>query len=242
MDSFREEELYVPVKGFFERQGYVVRGEVKRCDMALVKGSELAIVELKKSFNMSLLYQAIDRQKMTAMVYIAIPRSVFLKKRSHILHILEKMNIGLLTVAMDSEMRLVEAHLLPNMGGQTRNNKRTKALLAEFNGRTFDGNLGGGNRHKLMTAHRERALHIACALEKSGEASPSEIINTYSCHKNAVHMLPRNLYNWYTKIDKGVYALSEAGRTALADPQYAEVVAYYRKAVEQTCITAENQE
>jgi hypothetical protein len=240
MDNFREEELYAPVKGFFQRQGYVVRGEVSRCDMALVKDNELAIVELKKSFNMSLLYQAIDRQKMSNMVYIAIPRKVFLKKRGHILHILEKMGIGLLTVAMDSDMRLVEAHLLPNMG-KARNNRRTKALLAEFNGRTFDGNLGGGTGHKLMTAHRERALHIACALEKAGQAGPAELITTYSCHKNTAHMLPRNLYNWYTKIKNGLYTLSETGRTALASPQYAQVVAYYRKAVE-SCITAENQE
>ena len=241
MDNFREEELYAPVKGFFEKQGYVVRGEVKRCDIALVKGEELAVVELKKSFNISLLYQAIDRQKMANSVYIAIPRKAFMARRGHILHILEKMGIGLLTVAMDSDMRLVEALLLPNIA-HGRNNKRTKALLAEFNGRTFDGNLGGGTRQKLLTAHRERALHIACVLEKIEQSGPAELINTYRCHKNAAHMLPRNLYDWFIKIDKGTYILSEGGKAALADPQYAEVVAYYRKVVEECCITAENQE
>ena len=240
MDNFKEEDLYGPVKDFFEKQGYVVRGEVLDCDIALVKGDALAIVELKKSFNMSLLYQAIDRQKMTGAVYIAIPRKVFMARRGHILHILEKMSIGLITVAMDSDMRHVEAHLLPDMA-HGRNNKRTKALLAEFNGRVFDGNLGGSTQRKLLTAHRERALHIACALEKIGQAKPMQLVKTYSCHKNTLHMLSRNLYGWFTKIDKGVYGLSEIGVGALADPQYTEVAEYYRKVVED-CITAENQE
>jgi len=240
MRDFKEEDMYAPVKGFFEKQGYVVRGEVKRCDMALVKGDEIAIVELKRSFNISLLYQALDRQKMANMVFIAIPRKAFMAKRSHILHILERMGIGLLTVAMDSGMRLVEAHLLPNMK-QPRNNKRTKALLAEFNGRTFDGNMGGSTGQKLLTAHRERNLHIACALEKAGAVKPSVLVKTYNCIDYAQRLLAVNVYGWYEKVERGVYGLSENGMMALDDPQYAEVVAYYRRAVE-ACITEEKQE
>ncbi|MDR2183342.1 MAG: DUF2161 family putative PD-(D/E)XK-type phosphodiesterase [Clostridiales bacterium] len=239
MDNFKEEELYNPVKGFFEGRGYVVRGEVKRCDMALVKGDDLAIVELKKSFNMSLLYQAIDRQKIANMVYIAIPRKVFMARRGHILYILEKMGIGLITIAMDSPARLVEAHLLPNMA-QGRNNRRTKQLLAEFNGRSFDANLGGGAGRKLMTAHRERNLHIACALERVGEARPVDLAEKYNCVEYAQRLLAVNIYGWYERVERGVYSLSQIGMDALSDPQYAEIVAYYRKVVED-CITAENQ-
>jgi len=240
MSDFREEELYAPIKKFFEKQGYVVRGEVKGCDIALVKGDELAIVELKKSFNMSLLYQALDRQKIANMVYIAIPRKAFMVRRGHILHILEKMGIGLLTVAMDSRARLVEAHLLPNMA-KGRNNRRTKALIAEFNGRTFDGNMGGTTGQKLLTAHRERNLHIACALEENGESSAAYLVKFYKCYEFTWRLLDRNYYNWFTKVEKGIFALSKDGRVALDDHQYAEVVAHYRKAV-QTCITEESQE
>ena len=231
MDNFKEESLYGPVKKFFEGRGYVVKGEVKGCDMALVKDGETAIVELKKSFNMTLLYQAVDRQKISNLVYIAIPLKVFLMRRGHILYILEKLGIGLITVAMDSALLTVEAHLLPHMA-HGRYNKRTKALLAEFNGRTFDGNLGGATRRKLLTAHRERALHIACVLEKIGDSSMATLIRDYNCHKNTAHMLPRNLYNWFTKVEKGVYALSDNGRAALKDPQFAEIVAHYRKVIE----------
>ncbi|MCL2573464.1 MAG: DUF2161 family putative PD-(D/E)XK-type phosphodiesterase [Defluviitaleaceae bacterium] len=240
MGDFKEEELYSPIKKFFESKGYVVRGEVKGCDIALVKGEELTIVELKKSFNISLLYQALDRQKITNTIYIAIPRKIFMLKRGHILHVLEKLGIGLITVAMDSNTQLVEAQLLPAMA-KSRYNKRTKALLAEFNGRTFDGNLGGVTGRKLLTAHRERNLHIACALEKAGEAKSSELIKKYNCIDHSWRLLNANYYNWFMKIEKGIYSLSEDGKNALTDPNYAEVVAYYRKAVEE-CITAEKQE
>jgi len=230
MDSFKEAELYEPIKDFFEKRGYVVKGEVAGCDMVLVKDNELAVVELKKSFNMTLLYQAIDRQKLAQSVYIAIPRKPFMAKRSHIIHILKNLNIGLITVAMDSPMHVVEAQLLPHME-PGRNNKRSRILLAEFNGRTFDGNVGGATRRKLITAHRERALHIVCVLERAGTASPTQLMKEYDCHKNSVYMVGRNLYGWFIKVDKGTYALSEIGKEALADPQFAEVVDYYRKKV-----------
>ncbi|MCL2375937.1 MAG: DUF2161 family putative PD-(D/E)XK-type phosphodiesterase [Defluviitaleaceae bacterium] len=232
MGDFREEDMYGPIKRFFEAREYVVKGEVARCDIVLVKGDETVIVELKKAFNMTLLYQALDRQKISNLVYIAIPLKAFMMRRGHILHILEKMGIGLVTVAMDSALLTVEAHLLPNMT-HGRLNKRTKALLAEFNGRTFDGNLGGATRRKLLTAHRERALHIACVLEKITESSIAMLLRDYNCHKNTTHMLPRNLYGWFTKVKTGVYALSDDGRAALDDPQFAEIVAHYRKDVEE---------
>jgi len=238
MDNFKEEDMYAPIKKFFEKQGYVVRGEVKGCDIALVRGEELAVVELKKSFNMSLLYQAIDRQKIAGMVFIAIPAKVLAKKRGHILHILEKMGIGLLTVTMHTKRRIVEGHLLPNC--KSRNNQRTKALLAEFNGRTFDANIGGMTGRKHMTANRERNLHIICALEDAGESSAANLVKKYNCCAFTWRLLTADYYNWYIKIKKGVFALSEKGKQALNDPQYKEFVKHYRKAV-RACITAENQ-
>jgi len=231
MRDFKEEDMYAPIKKFFEGRGYVVKGEVARCDMVIVKDDETAIVELKKAFNMTLLYQALDRQKISNAVYIAIPLKAFMARRGHILHVLEKLGIGLVTVAMSSDLLTVEAHLLPNMA-HSRLNKRTKALLAEFNARTFDGNLGGATRRKLLTAHRERALHIACVLEKIDEGSVALLLKDYQCHKNTAHMLPKNLYGWFAKVKTGVYALSDEGRAALDDPQFAEIVAHYRKVVE----------
>ena len=57
-----EAALYAPVKAFLQRQGYVVRGEVRGCDLVARRGNEEpVIVELKLRFTLSLLLQGIDR-------------------------------------------------------------------------------------------------------------------------------------------------------------------------------------
>ena len=48
MDTFRETDLYEPVRRFLEEEGYTVQAEVKGCDVAAVKNGHLVIVELKK--------------------------------------------------------------------------------------------------------------------------------------------------------------------------------------------------
>ena len=57
-----ETELYAPIKQYFEQRGYTVRAEMKHCDLVAIRGDEPPIiVELKKSFNIPLLVQGIDR-------------------------------------------------------------------------------------------------------------------------------------------------------------------------------------
>ena len=51
--SILEEELYIPVKKYFENKGFKIKGEVKNCDMAGVKGDILIVVELKRNFNLN---------------------------------------------------------------------------------------------------------------------------------------------------------------------------------------------
>jgi hypothetical protein len=54
-----EVALYLPVKAFLERQGYVVRGEVRGCDLVACRGNEEpVIVELKLRFTEALLAAA----------------------------------------------------------------------------------------------------------------------------------------------------------------------------------------
>ena len=72
--TFAETDLYEPVCRFLEEEGYRVQAEVKDCDIAAEKDGELIIVELKKSFQLKLVYQALDRQSLTEQVFVAIPR------------------------------------------------------------------------------------------------------------------------------------------------------------------------
>ena len=57
-----ESDLYAPVKALLEGQGYVVKGEVRGCDVVAVRAGEPpVIVELKRTFGLGLVLQGIDR-------------------------------------------------------------------------------------------------------------------------------------------------------------------------------------
>ncbi len=42
-------------------------------------------------------------------------------------------------------------------------------------------------------------------------------------------LLGRNYEKWFVRVEKGVYALSEKGKTELKRADYAKVAAYYRQ-------------
>jgi hypothetical protein len=59
-----ETALYLPVKRFLEKLGFTVKGEVGGCDLVALSAGDPPIVvigELKLSFNLELLLQAVDR-------------------------------------------------------------------------------------------------------------------------------------------------------------------------------------
>ena len=56
MSDFKETDLYEPVKKLLEGMGFSVYSEVKGCDLMAVKEEKTIIAELKKSFNITLVY------------------------------------------------------------------------------------------------------------------------------------------------------------------------------------------
>ena len=59
-NKFKESDMYLPIKKYLEAGGYTVTAEVKNADVTAVKGDELVILELKKQFNIKLLFQALE--------------------------------------------------------------------------------------------------------------------------------------------------------------------------------------
>ena len=246
--QYNESDLYPPIKKYFSELGYGVNGEVKNCDVVLAKDGELAIIELKTSFNMPLLYQAIDRMKITSQVYVAIPR---LKKHNgaqmrNIAHIAKKLGLGLITVAMDSEFRHVEIIAFPDgssgasgssgssaSSGEKKlsgkNARRRASIIKEASQRSMDLNRGGISRRKLATAYREKAIKIACALEKNGAMKPSEMIRSCNCDADAQSIVYKNHYGWFEKLGKGNYRLAGEGKKMLDGALFAEIIEHYRK-------------
>lgn len=235
--SFSEADMYAPVRDFFASMGYTVRGEVKDCDIAMQKDGALVVVELKKSFNITLLYQAVDRQKFTSQVYAAIPRPKRIKDRESALlrQILQKLGIGLIYVNMDGIIKSVEIAVFPPAVIKKGGKKQRDAVLKEIGERSIDLNAGGQTGKPLATAYREKAVKIACALEHSGALLPKELVSLYGCDRYSAAILRNNFYGWFEKAADRRYGLSGKGIAMLEGDYgpdggaFAELVGLYRK-------------
>ena len=225
-----ETELYEPIRAFLEAEGYTVQAEVKHCDIAAEKDGQLIIVELKKAFNLKLVYQALERQTVTESVFVAIPRPKKGQRQKtwkDMLRLLKRLELGLLTVALDSPMKTVDVVLEPSDSVVWKNRKKREQIQAELEGRKLNGNTGGMTRKKLMTAFRERSIRMACLLEQWGEISTKEIRE--SGMADCIPPLSKNYDEWFCRVRKGVYTLSKKGAAALEQAEYKEAVVFYRK-------------
>lgn len=232
MDKLKESDLYEPVKKLLIQNGYEVRGEVKNCDIVAKKpqADEMIVVELKRSFNLKLLYQAMDRRTITNHVYVGIfrPKSYRDKNTLRMLSLLKELGIGLITVS-DTKARLTEIVLYPN--SQKRVNiKRRQYIEKEYNQRTEDRNSGGINKTKIITAYREASILALCHMEVY------DTLNTYYLKKfgymdKVRNALRSNAFGWFEKAGRGTYGMSAKGVDALDAPENQELIDFYRKEV-----------
>lgn len=96
-----EADLYPPVEEYFAALGYSVKGEVLGCDLVAVKGDEIVVAELKLTFNIKLIYQAVRRLAITPNVYAVILKPKGRQKMSYwqmIKSLCRRLNIGMLLV------------------------------------------------------------------------------------------------------------------------------------------------
>jgi hypothetical protein len=230
-----ETDLYKPVYDYLTLQGYTVHSEVKNCDITAIKGEELIVVELKTSFNLKLLIQAVRRQRITDSVYVAVPRIKGGKRTSgwkDMCLLLRRLEMGLIIVALDLEQPEIEVVFHPNTFDRlksTQSGKRMRrSIIREVEARYGDYNTGGSNKRKLMTAYRENSIHIACCFEKFGQLSPSKL-KKLGTGKKTSSILEKNFYGWFDKVSRGTYALHPQAREFLVN--YPELVQHYMEKV-----------
>ncbi|MCM3783270.1 DUF2161 family putative PD-(D/E)XK-type phosphodiesterase [Neobacillus mesonae] len=219
-----ETELYEPVKAFFEKQGYHIKSEVNYCDLVGVREDipEPLIVEIKKTFNLSLLLQGMQRLKTSSNVYLAVERNRVKRGAANqrfgeITDLCRKLGLGLITVTLyKTKPALVDCLCIPgaDISAYRTSKKRKDSLLKEFDGRSGDYNLGGSHGTKLVTAYRERALRVAQVLAPLPSASPAELSKLTGI-TNTASILQKNYYGWFTRIGRGRYILNEEGRADL---------------------------
>ncbi len=213
--SMRESDLYPPVKAFLEGQGYVVKAEVGDCDVLARRGDEPAVaVEMKLTFSLALVMQGVARQTMFDHVYLAIPVSTdrgWVLRYQDIIRLCRRLGLGLLAVRPDG----VEAHLDPGPYAPRKLPKRSGRLLREFDRRVGDPNTGGVTGVKKMTAYRQDALRCAAFLQAGGPAKASLVAKSTGVDR-ATSLMRADVYGWFERVERGVYALTPQGQAGLA--------------------------
>lgn len=227
----RESDLYRPIHDYLVAQGYTVRGEVKDCDVAATRGDDLVLIELKRSFGLALLEQAAQRQRAGDSIYVAIPRppeGIHTRRWKSRLHLLRRLEVGLILVSFRGSKSLVEVVFHPLPFERKKRKQAKRAILTEIAGRSVDLNEGGSNRRTLMTAYRENAIQIACCLDHHGPLAPSRL-RALGTGAKTLSILSGNFYGWFERVARGVYALTVQGKAALET--YPDLVRHYREQV-----------
>ena len=209
----REQDLYAPVKALLEAQGYEVKGEVGAADVVAIRGGEApVVVELKLRFSLSLFHQAITRLAVSDMVYIAVPRPIGKVARRILkdnLALCRRLGLGLITIRADGR---TEVHCDPGPYAPRKSKVKTARLLREFARIQGDPNTGGATRGGLMTGYRQDALTCALHLLEYGPARGADIVKATGITR-ATQVMYSNHYGWFERVEKGIYTLTDKGRT-----------------------------
>jgi len=209
-----ESSLYLPVKRFLEKLGFEVKGEVCGCDLvALDRGSPAAVVigELKLTFTLDLVLQAVDRSAACDEIWLAVRASRRGRGREsdpRVRKLCRLLGLGLLTVSSSGR---VEVLVEPVPWRPRRDAKRRSRIVDEHRRRQGDPAAGGSTRQPIMTAYRQQALACAAALA----VAPTRPRDLKGRMPDAPKILLRNVYGWFVRVERGVYTLSEGGRAAL---------------------------
>ena len=210
----REAALYPAIKRFLAARGFEAKGEVGGCDVVGVRDGEppmLVIGEMKLGFTLDLVLQGVDRLASADEVWLAVPATRRGRDRDRRARALCRLlGFGLLAVHLPGGH--VEVLAEPEPYRPRADLRRRRALLAEHRARRGDPSPGGTRSEPIMTAYRQEALACAAGLA-AGPLRPRDLAAE---SPRAGAILLRDVYGWFTRVERGVYGLSDQGRAALA--------------------------
>lgn len=212
-----ESDLYAPVKALLEGQGYSVKGEVRGCDVVAVRGSEPpVIVELKRTFGIGLVLQAVNRLTLSDAVYLAV--GAWPKNPRDVKKLCRRLGVGLMIV-VDGRVDIL---LDPAPYQPRKDARRVGRLLGEHARRVGDPNRGGSStRVPLMTAYRQEVLRCAGLLAKNGPMKVAALKREAEAPKAAA-ILSQDHYGWFERVERGIYGLTPKGRAGLEQHGWTE--------------------
>jgi hypothetical protein len=209
-----ETDLHRPIKIHLERLGLEVKGEVCGCDLVALSDAALELVvigEMKQSFTLELVLQAVDRASVCDEVWLAVRTSKRGRGRENdarVKKLCRLLGFGLLTVNAAGRVDVVAE---PTPWKPRRNAKRRSRIVEEHRRRKGDPVVGGSTRVPHMTAYRQQALAVANALV----GTPSRPRDLRILAPDAAKILRANVYGWFERIERGLYGLTSSGRVAL---------------------------
>lgn len=210
----REAALYPAVKRFLAARGFEAKGEVGGCDVVGVRDGEppvLVIGEMKLGFTLDLVLQGVDRLASADEVWLAVRATRRGRDRDRRARALCRLlGFGLLAVHLPGGD--VEVLAEPEPYRPRANLRRRRALLAEHRARQGDPSPGGTRGEPIMTAYRQEALACAARLA-AGPLRPRDLL---AVSPRAGAILLRDVYGWFSRVERGVYGLNDQGRAALA--------------------------
>lgn len=214
--KIQEQDLFQPIKDFYEKLGYVVEGEVKNCDVLIKMGQDFMAVELKADLNFKVVLQAVQRQKLFDLVYIAVPiQKIKQTTRTYKekLHLLKRLGIGLLLVnSLTGEVACVQQPVPAERNRiMTANKKKKDKVITEFEQRIIKNNIGGINHQKITTYYRQQCYQVAYLLRNKPQSAAE--LAKYGLDRQRINTILRgNFYGWFEKVKRGIYQLSPLGQ------------------------------
>lgn len=191
-----------------------MKGEIAGCDLvALSPDADPVVVigEMKLAFNLELVLQAVDRAGACDEVWLAARASRKGKGReadARFRNLCRRLGFGMLSVSEAGEVTVLVSPVAPM---PRKDPRRRSRLVEEHRRRQGDPAMGGMSRRPIMTAYRQQALVCAAALA-TGPARPRDLRERAP---RAAAILRDNVYGWFERIGRGVYALTPAGQEAL---------------------------
>lgn len=211
----KETDLYPPIKQLLESQGFEVKAEVGSADIMAMRYEEPpVIVEMKTGFSLTLIHQAIERLKITDLVYVAIPEwkgrsgwKAFVANRT----LCRRLGLGIITVNHACDK--ADIQLDPTPYTPRKSKKRQERMLKEFAHRVGDPNEGGSTKVKLITSYRQDALRCLAHLKKHGATKASEVATATKVTR-ARPILADDHYGWFERVERGIYTITPKGKEA----------------------------
>ncbi len=219
MKKLVETDLYAPVKAWLEAQGHAVKGEVGAADVVARREGALLIVELKLGFSLVLLQQAVARQAVCDLVYVAIPRwrgKAGWRAFKGNVGLCRRLGLGVLSVQLKDGT--VQEHAAPGPFQPRRALKKRARLEKEFDTRSGDPTPGGTNG-QVMTSYRQDALACAAYLAAAGASKGADVARAAGVAR-ATQIMAANHHGWFIRASRGIYALSDAGSAMLIAPEH----------------------